>query len=134
MKVLIDTNIIISAALLPKSLPFLAFVKATNFPYSGAICEQNLVELRRVFNRKFPNRIDELNNFIACSLMGLEIVAIPTEENSDELKVRDVKDRPILRAAIAANADYILTGDNDFLEANLDKPHPISPADFLKLK
>ena len=128
MKVLIDTNIIISAALLPKNLPFLAFVKATNFPYSGAICEQNLVELRRVFNRKF------LNNFIACSLMGLEIVAIPTEENSDELKVRDVKDRPILRAAIAANADYILTGDNDFLEANLDKPHPISPADFLKLK
>ena len=134
MKVLIDTNIIISAALLPKSLPFLAFVKAINFPYSGVICEQNLVELRRIFNRKFPNRIDELNNFIACSLMGLKIVAIPCEEESDEIKIRDVKDRPILRAAIASNADYILTGDKDFLESNLDKPRPISPADFLKLK
>lgn len=41
-------------------------------------------------------------------------------------------DCPILRAAIAANCDVILTGDKDLLEANLLRPAPLSAAEFLK--
>lgn len=38
---------------------------------------------------------------------------------------------PILQAAISAKADYLLTGDKDFLESNIKKPMCISPTDFL---
>ena len=42
-----------------------------------------------------------------------------------------MKDRPILRAAIYAGADILLTGDKDFLEAGIDYPKCLSPAEFL---
>ena len=50
-----------------------------------------------------------------------------------ENKIRDVMDRPILRAAIYANADVILTGDKDFLEADISCPQILTAAEFLKL-
>lgn len=46
-------------------------------------------------------------------------------------KIRDVKDRPILRAALKCNAAYLLTGDRDFLESEIKNPTIISANDFL---
>ena len=46
MKVLIDSNVLISAALNPNGTPFKAFVKAVTAPNQGAICEQNIDEMR----------------------------------------------------------------------------------------
>ena len=63
MKVLIDTNILISAALSNKGTPYKAFIKAVNFPFRGIICEQNVSELRRIFSSKFPNRLFALETF-----------------------------------------------------------------------
>ncbi len=47
--------------------------------------------------------------------------------------IRDVKDRPILRAAIKARADVLLTGDKDFLESGVENPAIMTPAEFLRL-
>lgn len=63
----------------------------------------------------------------------VDIVPIPDSEFESEDKIRDVMDRPILRAAINANVDVILTGDKDFLESGLDYPNIITAADFLEL-
>ena len=49
MKVLIDTNILISAALFPNSIPFKAYAKAVSFPYQAIVCEQNIDEMKRIF-------------------------------------------------------------------------------------
>ena len=132
MRILIDTNILISAALWPSSTPSLAYFKATNFPYHGLICEQSIDELRRVFNKKFPTKISVLETFLAETLLDVEIIAVPDEALEFEQKVRDVNDRPILRAAIHANADIILTGDNDFLEAGIQHPRIMNAAAFLE--
>ena len=43
-------------------------------------------------------------------------------------------DRPILRAAIQARADILLTGDKDFLESGVKTPRIMSPAEFMNLK
>lgn len=48
-----------------------------------------------------------------------------------ENKIRDPKDRPILRAALSSNADFFLTGDKDFLESSVEDPRIISVAEFL---
>lgn len=63
MRVLIDTNILISAALSSQGTPYRAFVKAVSYPNHGLVCEQNIDEMRRIFNRKFPQKIQALEGF-----------------------------------------------------------------------
>lgn len=96
-------------------------MKAASYSNHGLICEQNVDEMRRIFNKKFPHR-----------LAALELVPIPVEENISETQIRDTNDRPILRAAIEAKADVLLTGDKDFLESGIKKPAILTPAEFLK--
>lgn len=132
MRVLIDTNVLISAALGANSTPFQAYVKATSYPNHGLICEQNVDEMKRIFNKKFPNRLTSLDKFLSAALLTLELVPMPTDELISETKIRDVNDRPILRAAIESNADILLTGDKDFLESSVKNPMIMTPADFLQ--
>lgn len=132
MRVLIDTNVLISAALSANGTSFRAYVKAASYPNHGLICEQNVDEMKRIFNKKFPNRLASLDKFLSVALMTLELVPIPTDENSWETQIRDVNDRPILRAAIEANADILLTGDKDFLESGLETLMIMAPAEFLE--
>ena len=134
MKVLIDTNILISAALSSGGTPFLAYVKAVTQPNHAVVCEQNLDELRRVFNRKFPTKLYALDSFLALALMTIEVVPVPEPEIESEQSLRDAADRPILRAAIACGADVLLTGDKDFLESGIEHPKIVTAAEFLKLK
>lgn len=131
MKILIDTNILISAALSSNGTPFKAYVKAVSYPNNGIICEQNIDELRRIFNRKFPKKLSALEEFLALALPALEIVPTPETETESESKIRDVMDRPILRAAINAHADVILTGDKDFLESGIENPKILTASEFL---
>ena len=115
MRVLIDTNVLISAALSANGVPYQAYVKAASYPNHGLICEQNVDEMKRIFNKKFPKRLAALDKFLSIALLTLELVPIPTDENTSESQVRDADDRPILRAAIAAKADVLLTGDKEHL-------------------
>ncbi len=132
MRVLIDTNVLISAALSAKGVPFRAYAKAAAYPNRGLICEQNVDEMKRIFNKKFPNRLAALDKFLSVALMTLELVPIPTDENASETQIRDLNDRPILRAAIHAKADVLLTGDKDFLESGLENPMIMTPDEFLE--
>jgi len=131
MKVFIDTNVLISAARNPNGAPFFAFWKAVTFPNTGIICEQNIEEVRRIFNRKFPHQIPLLNQFLAESLPFLKVVSTPTDEVDAENRIRDISDRPLLRAAIAADADILITGDKDFLQSDVKIPRIMKVTEFL---
>jgi putative PIN family toxin of toxin-antitoxin system len=133
MRVLIDTNILISAALSNKGTPYQAFVKAVSYPNHGLICEQNIDEMRRIFNRKFPQKISALESFLSLALLTLEVIPMPVIEYDTENQIRDINDRPILRAALYANADILLTGDKDFLESGLQKPQILTAAEFINI-
>lgn len=85
----------------------------------------------RIFKKKFPHRLASLDKFLALALITLELIPVPTNENAVEIKIRDINDRTILRAAIEAKADILLTGDKDFLESDLEVPAIMTPADFL---
>ena len=131
MRVLVDTNVLISAALSSTGVPFQAYVKAVSTPNHGLICEQNMDEMKRIFQKKFPAKLPALDEFLSTALLTMELVPIPTDEAETENQIRDVKDRPILRAAIHANADVLLTGDKDFLESGVTHPAITTPAEFL---
>lgn len=133
MRVLIDSNVLFSSALNPNGTPFKAYVKAVTSPNTGMICQQNIDELRRTFNRKLPDKIQLLESFLAIAMTALEIVTVPNDKYDIERLVRDPDDRPILRAAINAKADIIVTGDNDLLEAHIEHPVICTPSQFLEM-
>ena len=133
MKVMIDTNIIISAVLFPKGKVAQAFEKAIMPPYHPLICDYILDELQRKFKEKFPNRSTELDAFLFQALSLIQVVQTPQIQIPQESKIRDVKDRPILRAALNAHADLFLTGDKDFLESAIHDPRIVSVPEFLAM-
>ncbi len=132
MRVLIDTNVLISAALSADGIPYRAYAKAASYPNHGLICEQNVDELKRIFNKKFPHRLAALDKFLSVALMTLELIPVPMDEVQSESQIRDIQDRPILRAAITAKVDVLLTGDKDFLESGVKSPAIMTPAEFMK--
>lgn len=133
MRILIDTNILISAALNSHGTPYKAYLKAVTYPNKGIICDQNIEELWRIFNRKFPTKISMLEKFLAYSLSVIEVATTPEMEEDAEKLIRDVKDRPILRAALNAKADVLLTGDKNFLESGVTDPKIMTAAEFLEM-
>ena len=62
-------------------------------------------ELRRAYNREFPDKIGALERFIASALRVIEVIPVPPSTHPDEDEIRDPDDRPILRAAIKAGVD-----------------------------
>ena len=132
MKVLIDTNILVSAILNPDGSPSKAFFKAVTHPNKGLVCEQNLDELRRVFNRKFSTKLSALETFLASALTTIEVVPVPNREYAFGNAVRVMTDRLILRASIKADVDVLLTGDKDFLDSGIKHPRIIAASEFIK--
>ena len=133
MRVMIDTNIFISAALFPNGRASKALMKALLPPFQPVTCDYVVDELHRKFQEKFPERMTELEAFLYSALDIIDVVKTPREFVEEELLIRDVKDRPILRAALSSNADFFLTGDKDFLESSVEDPRIISVADFLSI-
>lgn len=83
------------------------------------------------FSRKFSSKQDLLERFLSNVEGNIEIVSIPLTECQSEGQVRDIADRPLLRAALSARVDILLTGDKDFLEAGLKVPLVMTAAQFL---
>ncbi len=134
MKIMIDTNIIISAVLFPHGRVAHALIKALQPPYEPLLCDYIVDELHRKFLEKFPARYEELCSFLSTIRELVCIVPTPTQEVLEEQKIRDPKDRPILRAAINEHAELFLTGDKDFLEAAVSDPRILSVSEFLSLQ
>lgn len=132
MRVMIDTNILISA-LLGNGTPSQAYIKAVSYPNSGVVCTQNIDELRRIFNRKFPQKIPAMERFLAMALQTIEVVQIPDEPVEEENMIRDVNDREIMRVAVSAKVDILLTGDKDFLESGITHPRIMTAAEFMAM-
>ena len=91
------------------------------------LCEQNLMELREVVKRKVPRLLPN----VEALLLELSYELIPTSQHTEKT-MRDLKDQPILNAAIQANVDLLITGDKDFLVLKLDQPKCLTAAQFLE--
>ena len=100
MMIMIDTNVIISAVLNPSGRSAEALIKALNKPFEPVVCSYILDELHRKFEEKFPAKILELEAFLYHMLRAVLIVPTPEDGNEEEGKIRDIKDRPIFRAAL----------------------------------
>lgn len=126
MRILIDTNVLFSALLFPRSKPAEALLCAVS-RHRVVLCDQSIRELRDILGRKAPRYLPAAETLLA----ELPYERIP-EVSRTEKRIRDAKDQPILNAAIAFDVDIILTGDKDFLSLELERPKCMTAAAFLE--
>ena len=131
MRILIDTNIIISAALFPEGK-----VSRVLFHILEAhiviIASYSLQECRTVFKKKFPDKTESLKEF----LKKIEYERFKTPlilDANDYPSIRDVHDLPILASAILSDADILLTGEKDFSAVKVKKPLIFTPSQYFEL-
>lgn len=114
MKVVIDTNVLVSAAWrdkLPEAVViWIAFHDDWDWMVSQEILDEYQEVLRREKFRLAAEVIEKWDTIIT-NLTTLVDVNIAVEFP------RDQKDAKFLACALAADADYLITGDADFNEA-----------------
>ncbi len=133
IRIMFGTNILVSAILNDRGTPNAALLKAFESQYSLVLCDQIIDELRRVYNVKFPSRIPDMERFISTAHYDLVTLTATDTLLADEDAIRDVADRPLLRAARKAQVDILVTGDKDFLESGLKIPKIMKAAEFLEM-
>ena len=116
LTLVLDTNTFVSALCFPQSVVRQAFNQAVN---EHQIVASTLTwgELTEVINRsKFDKYIPKIQRLLFLDTVKEKVIFIePTETITD---CRDPKDNKFLELAVAANADYIITGDLDLLILN----------------
>jgi uncharacterized protein len=130
--IVLDTNVLLSGTAYPNSIPG-KIVSAWRGGSIEVILSQYILdELQRVLPR-LNHRLGwsniEIRDFVD-SLAFLADLVDPVQ--ATEPLLRDGADQPVLGTFLAANANYLVTGDKDLLAlANL---YPIiKPSDFWQL-
>lgn len=112
MRVVFDTNIYVSAPVLPGSQADSAILKIIEGVDELLMSKPILDELLGVLARKFSKNLDELSR-IAVFLS--EVAELVRPRRTLEV-LKDEADNRILECAIAGKADVIVTGDKAMLE------------------
>ena len=125
---MVDTNILVSAMLF-RSGGVSALLKEIVRNYEICICTFSVEELRLVMRKKFPECINEIDYFL--NELSFELVYTPKNIDIENMPyVRDKKDYPILAAAMASDADVLLSGDKDLLAVEINRPEILNLKNF----
>ena len=129
MRVMLDTNVLLSVLLFPG--------KRMDGMMQCIFNEHRLVlssfvvdELEYVVRRKFPGKEQMVDRLL--SAMSYELVYTPKEQESNLFEIRDIKDYPVLYTAIVEDVDVLITGDKDFSDVAVERPEILTPAGFIE--
>ena len=130
MRVVLDTNIYISALALPGSIAEEALQRAAFKRYDLLTSPAILAELANVLTRKF--KIGEASRALeACREMAELAVVVRPTRRIDILQ--DKPDNRLLECAVAGHADRLVTGDKHLLKLkHYEDVLIVRLADFLK--
>lgn len=135
LRVVIDTNVWISAALQPRSVPgeVVRRVLAHGLP---VFSETTFEELRsRLWKSKFDRWLSiEQRKLLLHDADAVALRLVPTDDITVQVFSRDRDDDAFVHAALAAQASCLVSGDQDLLTVTAVLPFPIlSPADAMQL-
>ena len=129
MRVMVDTNILISALLFPNERMDALIYRITT-RYTLVLSSYIIKELTDVTERKFKSKVAVVDNLL--SQLPYEFVYTPKQPPLGVFEIRDIKDYPVLYSAIVEGVDVFITGDKDFDEIDIEKPEILTPAAFLE--
>ena len=126
---MIDANVIISAILFPNSIisDILKHIIQKN---KIILSKYTVDEIRDVFDRKFPHRINEMEIFL--EKLPYKRFELKKIHNKKYPNIRDINDMPVLVSAIESNVDMLITGDKDFDDIEIKRPIIIKPNKYKK--
>ena len=132
MRLFLDTNVVLSAILFPDGRTA-AFFRRAITDHTILLSDYVVEELRTVFTRKFPAKVDVLEKFLAE--LSFETIDVPVVRiASGHPGLRDPKDAPIVEDAIKSGCDYLITGDKDLHVLEREGPPKIvAPGAFLAM-
>ncbi|MHB8708745.1 MAG: putative toxin-antitoxin system toxin component, PIN family [Desulfuromonadales bacterium] len=111
MKVVIDTNVLVSAVLRDREPETVVLFVASRDDIEWIVSTAIMSEYREVLSRpKFALPDDLLQGWLSL----LDSLTVACDVQLDVDFPRDRKDAKFLACAIAAEADYFITGDRDF--------------------
>lgn len=115
MNVLIDTNVLLSAALRDRLPEQVVLYVATRDDFRWVVTPEIFGEYTDVLRRpRFALDRPTLERW--TKLLAMRTVNIGSPPRAADFP-RDPKDAPFLAAALAAHADFLITGDQDLLQA-----------------
>src|SRR3990170_2458420 len=112
MRIIFDTNIFISAFILPGSSAEKAILKVIEGPDELIISHDIIDEVLTILSNKFSRNREALSR-TAVNLAEIGIIVKPTERINI---FQDEPDNRILECAAAGKADAIVTGDKEMLK------------------
>ena len=130
MRVMIDTNVLISALLFPNER-MNALIYAITQKHQLVLSSYVVEELLAVTRRKFPQKTGIVDTLL--SALPYELAYTPQEMEAGLFEIRDEKDYPVLYSAITEDVDILITGDRDFLDIDIERPEIFTPAQFMEL-
>lgn len=123
LRYVLDSSVIVSALLLPRSVPRqvldLAFIQGTVLVSDTALDELDTVLRRSRFDRYVAE--EERLQFLATFIQDSRVI----EVNEVVTDCRDPKDNKFLELAVSGNATCIISGDHDLLSLHPFRGIPI---------
>ena len=131
MRVMIDTNVFISAAVFSSS-HMLQLIDEISENHTIVLSTYIVDELKRVTREKFPDRVDTVERFL--HELPFELAYTPEKiDTSKYPEIRDIKDLPVLVSALKEDVDVLLSGDIDFSPLDMERPEILTPRAFIEL-
>ena len=128
MRVMFDTNILVSAGLFSSSR-LAALAERVSDEHTLVLSSQIIDELRMVMDMKFPHKKAACEAFL--NKLSFEMVLTPRYVDPSICpRIRDKSDYPILASAIIADVDVFITGDKDFLALDVERPEILAISQF----
>lgn len=130
MRIMLDTNILISAILF-RSESLSRFIEKVAEEYTLVLSTYVVDELKAVVERKFPTKVKAIEKFL--TVLSFELEYSPEDYDGVPLfEIRDDKDYMVLHSAIIAEVDILITGDRDFENIEIERPEIMTPKEFLE--
>jgi uncharacterized protein len=136
MKVVLDTNVLVSAYASKKSAPFQILERLQKQEFELLISSEILAEYNSVLRYPKTRAYHKMNDLeIERQVERIKLQAIVVAvQNVPPVIIADPSDDKFLACALAGNADYIVSGDKHLLNLGIYQGIQIlTPSDFLKI-
>ena len=135
IKAFLDSNVILSGFLSDKGAPRIILdLFSIDLPFLISITgEYNIIEIERNLINKLPGAVSIYKEYFPK--LNLKIIPLPNKQDVKKYSgIISPKDAPVLASAVKSKANYLVTGDKDFIKVKENQSFSIkivSPGEFL---
>ncbi len=128
LRVVLDTNVVVSACLTPQGAPATILELALLGEFIAAISAEVLDEYLEVLSRPKFSRAPDRISVVLAGLMEIAVRVEPAQRTSVS---SDDDDNRLLERAEAADADFLVTGNQAHFPSAFGRTKIVSPRQFL---